>query len=405
MMKKISEDVLASIEFSASYQHNGIQHTDGYYGQRVNLWRDILPPQLLEALYEKQTGDQVVLDVKPSTWVAARDERSIYKFKQQQIAPYAPQADPIQPRLGRFYPLGILKNVAGVYSNNMKPFRCIAASGDRIKGDANHPLAEKPFEFKATIKDVREKFEEHGGTSIDWIETTLSGPGMQARVNGNPTHFFAGHPFRRTDEHPDHRFYEQPRLVQHIDAAAIDTISRLYGKLLQRESKVLDLMSSWVSHLPNDLPLKSVTGLGMNQEELRANDRLSDYCVHDLNGNPRMPFDDHAFDAAICTVSVEYLIQPFEVFEEINRVLKPGGIFVVTFSNRWFSPKAINIWPELHEFERMGLVLEFFLKSDLYTNLHTHSMRGLPRPADDKYASQILFSDPVYAAWGYTRAS
>ena len=192
-------------------------------------------------------------------------------------------------------------------------------------------------------------------------------------------------------------------MVQHIDDTAIDTIRQLYGRLVRPESRVLDLMSSWVSHLPEKLALKSVTGLGMNNEELQANDRLSDLCVHDLNNNPYLPFDDNVFDAAICTVSVEYLVHPFEVFEEINRVLAPGGVFIVTFSNRWFPPKAISIWPQLHEFERMGLVLEFFLKSGQYTKLHTYSMRGLPRPANDKYASQILFSDPVYAVWGYTR--
>jgi SAM-dependent methyltransferase/FKBP-type peptidyl-prolyl cis-trans isomerase 2 len=405
MMQKISEDVMASIEFSASYQHNGIEHTDGYYGQRINIWRDILPSRLLEELHGKRTGDQVVLDVQPSTWVAAKDERSIYKFQQRQVAPLSSQADPIQLRFGRFYPLGILKDVAGVYPNNFRPFRCVAQNGDGIQGDANHPLAEKPFLFKASIKDVREKFEEHGGTSIDWIETTLSGPGMQARANGDATNFFVDQPFRRVDENPDRRFYAQPRYVYHIDRTAIDIIGGLYRRLIKPESRVLDLMSSWVSHLPPDLSLKSVTGLGMNAQELQANKRLIDFCIHDLNANPRMPFDDHAFDAAICTVSVEYLIHPFEVFEEINRVLKPGGLFAVTFSNRWFPPKAIRIWSELHEFERMGLVLEFFLKSGLYTDLHTYSMRGLPRPADDPYASQILFSDPVYAVWGYTRSS
>lgn len=401
-MKTISEDVLASIEFSASYQHNGIRHTDCYYGQRVNLWRDILPPQLLEELHGRQYGDQVMLKVNPGAWVPARDERRIYEVSQRQISPFTPQADPIQPRFGRFYPLGILKNVAGVYPNNITPFRCVSADGNRITADANHPLADKSLEFKARIKDVREKFEEHGGSCIDWAETALNGPGMQARINGSPTHFFADHPFRRADERPDQQFYEQPRLVQHIDRTAVEMIGRLYGRLLKPESNILDLMSSWVSHLPEALSVKALTGLGMNREELQANKRLSDFCVHDLNANPNMPFDNHVFDATICTVSVEYLTHPFDVFEEINRVLKPGGVFVVTFSNRWFPSKAISIWSELHEFERMGLVLEFFQKSGHYTNLHTYSIRGLPRPSDDKYAAQILFSDPVYAVWGYT---
>ncbi|MGD8989895.1 MAG: methyltransferase domain-containing protein [Desulfobacterales bacterium] len=402
-MKKISDDVLASMEFSASYRHNGILHTDCYYGHRVNLWRDILPRRIREDLHGKQSSDLVVSEAGPGTLVAARDERRIYQVRQRQITPLSPQVDPIQPRFGRFYPLGILNKVAGVYPNNMAPFRCVSANEDTIEADANHPLADKVITFKASIKDVREKFEEHGGTSIDWAETVLSGPGMQARVNGRPTHFFIDDPFHRTDESPDRRFYQQPRLVQHIDTTAIDTISRLYGRLLQPESKVLDLMSSWVSHLPQDLPLKSVTGLGMNNEELQANNRLSEYCVHDLNDNPHLPFEDKAFDAAICTVSVEYLVHPFDVYEEINRVLKPGGVFIVTFSNRWFPPKAIRIWSELHEFERMGLVLEFFLRSGQYANLQTHSMRGLPRPANDKYAPQMLYSDPVYAVWGYTR--
>ena len=188
-MKKISEDVLASIEFNIAYKHDGIQHTDCYFGQRINLWRDILPPQLLEEIHGKQNGDHVVLDVRSGTWVAARDERNIYKVRQQQIRALSPQADPIQPRFGRFYPLGILKNVAGVYPNNLTPFRCISANGDGIKADANHALTEKPLQFKAIIRDVREKFEEHGGTRIDWAETVLSGPGMQARVNGRPTNF------------------------------------------------------------------------------------------------------------------------------------------------------------------------------------------------------------------------
>ena len=400
MMNKISEDVLASMEFNVSYQHSGIQHTDCYYGHRINLWRDIFPPQLLEEIHGKQTGDQVVLDVKPGTWVAARDERNIYKVHQRQISVLSPQTDPIQPRFGRFYPLGILKNVSGVFPNNMTPFRCISANGSGIKADVNHPLTEKSLQFKAIIRDVLEKFEEHGGTSIDWAETVLSGPGMQARVNGRPTNFFGDQPFRRADESKDGLFYAQPRMVKHIDETAIDIIRRLYGKRIQPQSDVLDLMSSWVSHLPEDLPLKSLTGLGMNKKELEANSRLTDYVIHDLNANPRLPFNDKAFDAVICSVSVEYLIHPFEVFEEITRVLRPGGVFMVTFSNRWFPPKVIKIWPELHEFERLGLVLEFFLKSGKYKELQTYSIRGLPRPQDDKYLSQILFSDPVYAIWG-----
>jgi hypothetical protein len=75
-------------------------------------------------------------------------------------------------------------------------------------------------------------------------------------------------------------------------------------------------------------------------------------------------------------------------------------VFAATFSNRWFPPKAIRVWPVLHEFERMGLVLEYFLNSGKYSQLQTYSLRGLPRPANDKYAAQLPYADPVYAVWG-----
>ncbi|HID99145.1 MAG TPA: hypothetical protein EYP59_02495 [Thiotrichaceae bacterium] len=106
------------------------------------------------------------------------------------------------------------------------------------------------------------------------------------------------------------------------------------------------------------------------------------------------------FTRLFSTVSVEYLTQPFEVFQEVSRILKAGGYFIVTFSNRWFPPKVINIWPELHEFERLGLVMEYFLKSEQYNHLSTYSMRNFPRPADDKYIPESQYADPVFAVCG-----
>ena len=122
--------------------------------------------------------------------------------------------------------------------------------------------------------------------------------------------------------------------------------------------------------------------------------------IHDLNLDPRLPLPDGRYDAVICTASVEYLVRPFDVFAEAARVLKPGGVFAATFSNRWFPPKAIRVWPLLHEFERVGMVLEYFIKTGPYTGLETFSLRGLPRPEDDKYYCQIPYTDPVYAVWG-----
>jgi SAM-dependent methyltransferase len=164
--------------------------------------------------------------------------------------------------------------------------------------------------------------------------------------------------------------------------------------------EILDLMSSWQSHLPENLRFKDVTGLGLNQNELKRNSRLNRHVIQDLNQNPVLPFESDTFDAVVCTVSVEYLVNPLAVFKEVSRVLRADGFFIVTFSNRWFPTKAIRIWKELHEFERLGMVLEFFIRSEGFKNLQTYSFRGLPRPRNDKYFPELRYSDPVYAIWG-----
>ena len=127
---------------------------------------------------------------------------------------------------------------------------------------------------------------------------------------------------------------------------------------------------------------------------------MGETIVQDLNLNSRLPLESNSFDAVVCTVSIEYLIDPLAVFAEVSRVLRPDGYFIVTFSNRWFPTKAIKIWQELHEFERMGMVLEYFLRSDGFKDLQTYSIRGLPRPHDDKYFPDLWYSDPIYAVWG-----
>jgi SAM-dependent methyltransferase len=310
---------------------------------------------------------------------------------------------PDPPRQGRFYPKGLLNHVTGVFPQNIEPFRCINVQNGHMEADLNHPLAQKQARLEATILGIDGKKSERGGTVIDWLEAVSEGPGMQARWSGAPTDFFSDDPFGRDDEAADGDFYREPRFVQHLDSAAVDVVSSLYGRLVGEGSRVLDLMSSWTSHLPENLRVSRLTGLGMNMAELEKNSRLTDRTVHDLNKNPALPYPSDAFDTILCTVSVEYLVHPEAVFDELARVLRPGGIAVMTFSNRWFPPKSIRIWKELHEFERMGLVLEYFERTGRFQDLETFSMRGIPRPWDDKYFPQMRFSDPVYAVWGRKR--
>jgi SAM-dependent methyltransferase len=396
------DDALASMDFNVSWEHNGIRHTDCRHAQRVNFWRDILPAPLCEAMSREPGLRSARLEFEQGQALPARSDAGVHRVPRHAVERRVFAGREIEPRYGRFYPKGILSGIAGVFRENVQPFRCIGLDPERLAADFNHPLSGRRFSLGVDIHEIRPKFEEHGGTTVDWLETALTGPGMQCRADGAPTDFFSGSPFERQDERDDAAFYERPRLVHHIDDAAAAVVSRLYGRLIRPGAEVLDLMGSWTSHMPEDLELGSLSVLGMNCAELDANPRATERAVHDLNLVPRLPFADGRFDAVVCTVSVEYLTRPFEVFADVARILKPGGIFVHTFSNRWFPPKVTRIWQELHEFERMGLVLEYFLESGKYTALETYSIQGLPRPENDRYYGSMPYADPVFAVWGQT---
>lgn len=164
----------------------------------------------------------------------------------------------------------------------------------------------------------------------------------------------------KLDPTDDGRFYDVPRLVTHVDDGFIQRLTDLYRERLRSRSRVLDMMSSWVSHLPSEMEFEWVEGHGMNAEELAKNPQLDHYFVHNLNENPKFPLEDQSFDAVLNTVSVQYLQQPELVFTEIYRILKPGGIAIISFSNRMFYQKAIAAWRDGSEKQRVELVKRYF---------------------------------------------
>lgn len=218
-----------------------------------------------------------------------------------------------------------------------------------------------------------------------------------------------GHGFRsgqapgQTAGGNDAAFYSTPRKVAHVDSQARAVIEGIYASLLTGKKRILDLMAGWQSHLPHGV---TASGLGMNAEELADNPALSTFLVHDLNANPVLPYGEGSFDAVVCSLSVEYLTRPVDVFREVARVLEPGGLCVMVFSHRWFPDQAVRIWTELHEFERVAMVAQMFRLSGRFQGLHTLSERGWPRPMDarDRYYPMIQHSDPVHAVWGWVNA-
>ena len=145
----------------------------------------------------------------------------------------------------------------------------------------------------------------------------------------------------------------------HIDDGAIAAVGAAFRSLIPPDAVVLDLMSSWRSHWPAGHPKARLVGLGMNAVEMAENPDLDEYVVQDINRNPELPFADAAFDAAAITVSVQYLTSPIAVFQQVNRILKPGGVFIVTFSNRMFPTKAVRIWRATSDRGHLDLVAAY----------------------------------------------
>ena len=195
--------------------------------------------------------------------------------------------------------------------------------------------------------------------------------------------------FQREDESADSIFYTEPRLLVHIDEYAIEAARRLYAELLPAEGALLDLMSSYKSHMPPELQWTRLAGLGMNETELRENDQLTDYAVTDINRDPRLPYGDEEFDGAVVTVSVQYMIRPVETFQEVARVLKPDAPFIVTYSNRMFPTKAVRIWRALDDRERAALISVYFRESGGFGDV----------TIEDGSINSGGYNDPLFAVW------
>ncbi len=203
--------------------------------------------------------------------------------------------------------------------------------------------------------------------------------------------------FRRADESPDAQFYQIPRFVTHIDEGAIAAVTQTYRDYLPENGAILDLCSSWISHLPEDIAYREVVGLGMNREELTANPRLSEYVVQDLNENPALAFADNRFDGATICVSVDYLTDPVAVLTDTARTLKPGAPMVITFSNRCFPTKAIAAWHSLDEAGHVQLVTHFLEGTGAYGNIEAFDRSPMSQ-------SGRRVGDPLYAVIGRAKA-
>jgi len=395
-MIHIHSSAQVSLALDIRWQSGNVNHHEHFFIRKLNTWRDLDPSGILFPVARAAQGETISIRGLPGDIAGPHDPKKVVTLRNSRLS-----LDRQALIAGRFYPQGVISGLPGIFKGNITPFRLVDIDHARAVADLNHPLAGRALDLDIKVISIQPRARERGGSCMDWMQTVLDGPGMQQRIERDrPTPFITGPVLGREDEEPDHVFYQTDRFVPHIDKTASSRLSNLYGRIISPGHRVLDLMAGWTSHLPDTFAGGRVYGLGMNPNELGANPLLSNTIVRDLNQTRALPFEDGFFDAVICSLSVEYLTRPVEIFVEAGRVLKPGGVFAVSFSNRWFPEKAIWIWKDLHEFERLGMVLEYFHDAGCFKHLETFSVRGYPRPRDDTYADRLLLSDPVFMVIG-----
>ena len=392
----------AEIEFSLSYQSFCGQHVDRYYVGNVDFWRDVFPGDMAESLEGLAPGDVYTEQFKPGVLIPPYRQKSIHVLPKSEFTSLKNGSSMVESLLpGRYYPKGYGWKNLNTFSVDATPVRIIEDANNTFTIDTNHPLAEKTLTLQATGKSRPKMVTQRGGAVNDLAALLVdNGPGMQVPIGALVSHAYDEYPFRRDDSGNDEMYYKKPRLVHHLDSTARMHVRDKYSKLVPSGSRVLDFMSSWESHMSDSLSDCRVEGLGMNKEELSRNERLSAFTVQDLNKTVDLPYGDNTFDSVICTVSIEYLCYPREIMAELARIIVPGGKLVITVSDRWFPGKEILPWAELHPFERQGLVLQYFLNQKDFTDLGTESIRGYPRPPEDRYSAQMIMSDSLYFVWG-----
>ncbi len=390
---------------SIRYESNYGQHCDNLYIQHDNLNTVIatLPAVMRNDLESSADSSAKTYDYIKGKLYNNDDQVQSISIALEDFIRHPGHNIDIEPQYGRFYPATLFNSeklaISNGVFNRMIPIRIIDLMYRELMVNTSHPLSD--YNTTLTIERIENKPDQ---LSIEapllnarQIPDFLTGPGMQLRYNDKATDFFSDDAFQRTDEAVDSEFYNQPRHINHLDQAAQNQLKSVYKDLIPPHSEILDLMSSINSHIDDGLQRKKITGLGMNEEELAANPCLDETVVHDINQQQLLPFDDASFDIVVCSLSIEYITQPSQLFDEIARILRPGGRFIISFSNRWFPTKAVQVWNNLHDFERIGLVMEHFIASAHFGDINTWSLRGIPRPANDKY--NIPLSDPVYVVW------
>ncbi len=348
---------IGALEFTVSWEKDGISHEEWFLGRKFNPVNDIFPRGMRDALEGKQAGDSVTFSYEPRLCIPRHKDKNVRTLDVDRLRKKTMCGQPIIPRLGRFYPQGHINGLRNINPSTLTPFRLVELNEERFTADCNHPLANIPITIKATIQYAEKRERSTYGSLSHWRETTCDwGPGMQTALNGQPTDFFLSGFFDRNNES------DAPFSAPRIDDTAKDNFDRAHSRFLKPDMRVLTLSVD----------------------------------------TPPQPTGE--YDAVVCTQYIEYLADPVSFLQTISQHLKPDGIIIIGFTNHYDRTRVVHGWTDMHEFEHMGLVLDYLRQAGLDANAGTLSTRNDWRPNNDPLFLETRgVSDPTYVVYGYKK--
>ncbi|QGY40701.1 methyltransferase domain-containing protein [Pseudodesulfovibrio cashew] len=351
-----NDNVTGALEFTVSWEMDGIRHEEWFLGRKVNPVNDIFPRGMREALEGKGEGESVAFTYEPRMCIPRFKESLVRILPLDRLRKKTRFGQPILPRLGRFYPQGHIDGLLDVYPDTLTPFRLTGLTDKSFTADCNHPLATIPVTIEAAIQYLQPRDAGTYGSLTHWREATCDwGPGMQTRHNGEPTDFFHDAFFQIRNENiaPN---------APCMDNAAERNLQALQDRVLTPDMRVLAMDAATSPHMAG------------------------------------------RYDAVIFTQVFEYLADPVGVLRSIAAHLAPGGMVLAGFGNAYDKDRVIQGWTELHEFERMGLILEYLRRAGLDGDARTFSRRNDWRDQDDpRFLETKGVSDSIYMVCGRKR--
>ncbi|BCS87659.1 class I SAM-dependent methyltransferase [Pseudodesulfovibrio sediminis] len=355
-MTHFSDTTIGAIEFAITWELDDRHHEEWFLGRKFNPVNDVFPRGMRAALEGKKAGESVTMTYEPRMCIPRFKDKLVQTIPLDRLRPKTLSGRPIIPQEGRFYPQGHINGLLDIYPDTLTPFRLLELDEDSetFIADRNHPLANIPVTITATIQYVEERDTGTYGSLTHWRETTCDwGPGMQAMHDEEPTEFFHSAFFDQLNT------IDAPFSPPPMDQTARENLEKIHARFLKPEMRILDL--------------------SMDSERPQGK-----------------------YDAAVCTCSLEYMTRPVDILRYVVHFLKPGAPVLIGFTNHYDPEHVIQGWIDLHEFERMGLALEYLRVAKLDERAGSVSMRNDWRKKDDpKFMDTKGVSDPVYVVYGH----